>query len=78
MRWHRGKQVSTISFLFGPFSDASHSQNVKVIHQMLKGPKAVKAGIVYLQDEEYKFRVTKHGKEWSVYGSPVSHMLRHP
>jgi len=45
---------------------------------MLKGPKAVKAGLVYLQDEEYKFRVTKHGKEWSVYGSPVSHMLRHP
>jgi len=38
---------------------------------MLKGQRAIDAGIVYLQDEEYKFKVREEGREWSVYGSPV-------
>ncbi|KAF8153389.1 Metallo-dependent phosphatase-like protein [Crassisporium funariophilum] len=47
-------------------------QNVKPIMEMLKGPRALKAGIVYLQDEEYRFQTKKDGKLWSVYGSPWS------
>ncbi|KAJ7794641.1 Metallo-dependent phosphatase-like protein [Mycena olivaceomarginata] len=39
---------------------------------LLKGPQAVTANIVYLEDEEYKFKVRDGGKEWSVYGSPWS------
>ena len=39
--------------------------------EMLKGPRAAKAGIVYLQDETYEFRTKENGKLWSVYGSPV-------
>ncbi|KAJ7484379.1 Metallo-dependent phosphatase-like protein [Mycena latifolia] len=51
-------------------NDAPESAEA-VIH-LLKGPRAVAANIVYLQDEEYKFRVREGGKEWSVYGSPWS------
>ncbi|KAK7046907.1 Ser thr protein phosphatase [Favolaschia claudopus] len=40
--------------------------------ELLKGPRAVAANIVYLQDEQYKFKVWENGKEWSVYGSPWS------
>jgi hypothetical protein len=39
--------------------------------QMLKGARAQKAGIVYLQDEKHEFKVHENGKLWSVYGSPV-------
>lgn len=39
---------------------------------MLKGDYAKNAGIVYLQDERYEFRVREGGRMWSVYGSPVS------
>lgn len=38
---------------------------------MLHGPQAKKKGIVYLQDQEYKFQAKKDGRFWSVYGSPV-------
>ena len=47
-------------------------QDIKPIMQMLKGARAQKAGIVYLQDEKYEFKVHENGKLWSVYGSPVS------
>ena len=47
-------------------------QDIKPIMQMLKGARAQKAGIVYLQDEKYEFKVHENGKSWSVYGSPVS------
>ncbi|KAF8217710.1 Metallo-dependent phosphatase-like protein [Mycena galopus ATCC 62051] len=42
------------------------------ISELLTGPRAVAANIVYLRDEEYKFRVRPEGREWSVYGSPLS------
>ena len=38
---------------------------------MLKGPRAVEAGIVYLQDEKHEFRTKENGRLWTVYGSPV-------
>ena len=39
--------------------------------EMLKGSRAQKTGIVYLQDEKHEFKVHGNGKLWSVYGSPV-------
>ncbi|KAF8965761.1 Metallo-dependent phosphatase-like protein [Flammula alnicola] len=47
-------------------------QKLAPIMKLLKGTRATKAGIVYLQDEEFKFRVKENGKLWSVYGSPWS------
>lgn len=38
---------------------------------MLKGDRAKQAGIVYLEDEQYDFKVKEDGRVWSVYGSPV-------
>ncbi|KAJ7150946.1 Metallo-dependent phosphatase-like protein [Mycena crocata] len=40
--------------------------------ELLKGPQAIAANIVYLEDEEYKFKVREDGREWSIYGSPWS------
>ncbi|KAJ6616515.1 Metallo-dependent phosphatase-like protein [Mycena sp. CBHHK59/15] len=40
------------------------------IMTLLNGPRAVAANVVYLQDEQHKFRVREGGKEWSVFGSP--------
>ncbi|KAJ7718683.1 Metallo-dependent phosphatase-like protein [Mycena maculata] len=40
--------------------------------ELLTGPRAVAANIVYLHDEQYKFRARPGGREWSVYGSPQS------
>lgn len=39
--------------------------------ELLKGKRAVAAGIVYLQDEKYEFETKENGRTWSVYGSPV-------
>lgn len=47
-------------------------QDYDAIYELLTGPKARKAGIVYLEDESYAFRTKEGGREWSVYGSPVS------
>ncbi|KAJ6469430.1 Metallo-dependent phosphatase-like protein [Mycena sanguinolenta] len=44
----------------------------QAVFELLKGPKAVAANIVYLEGEEYRFKVRDGGKEWSVYGSPLS------
>ncbi|KAF7348576.1 Ser thr protein phosphatase [Mycena venus] len=44
----------------------------EAVLELLKGPQAVAANVVYLEDEEYKFKVRDGGKEWSVYGSPLS------
>ncbi|KAJ7248843.1 Metallo-dependent phosphatase [Mycena haematopus] len=40
------------------------------IFELLTGPDAVAANIVYLQDQVYRFRTRPGGREWSVYGSP--------
>lgn len=50
----------------------SGKQDLKAIMEMLKGPRAIAAGIVYLQDEKYEFRTKENGKLWNVYGSPWS------
>ncbi|KAJ7018556.1 Metallo-dependent phosphatase-like protein [Mycena alexandri] len=42
------------------------------VFELLTGPRAKAANIVYLKDEEYKFRAQPGGREWSVYGSPLS------
>ncbi|KAJ7089219.1 Metallo-dependent phosphatase-like protein [Mycena belliarum] len=42
------------------------------ISELLTGPRAVAAHIVYLRDQEYKFQVRPGGREWTVYGSPQS------
>jgi len=47
-------------------------QDINLIMEMLKGPHAIKAGIVYLQDETYEFQTKENGKVWTVYGSPWS------
>ncbi|KAJ7100113.1 Metallo-dependent phosphatase-like protein [Mycena belliarum] len=47
-------------------------ESAEAIVELLKGPRAVTADLVYLQDEEYTFRVHEGGKEWSIYGSPWS------
>jgi len=44
---------------------------VDTIKHILKGPKVTAANVIYLQDTVHKFRVNG-GKEWSVYGSPVT------
>lgn len=49
----------------------SYLQDIRVIVEMLKGPRAAKAGIIYLQDEKCEFRTKENGRLWSVYGSPV-------
>jgi hypothetical protein len=55
--------------------------NISPISQpidLLKRPRAIAAGVVYLQDEKYTFLVHEGGKEWSVYGSPVRHSFISP
>jgi len=47
-------------------------QDNNAIMEMLKGPRATAAGIVYLQDETNEFRTKEDGKLWTVYGSPWS------
>ncbi|KAJ7794635.1 hypothetical protein B0H14DRAFT_120666 [Mycena olivaceomarginata] len=47
-------------------------ESADAVLDLLKGPQAVTTNIVYLEDEEYKFKVRDSGKEWSVYGSPWS------
>ncbi|KAJ7098251.1 Metallo-dependent phosphatase-like protein [Mycena epipterygia] len=42
------------------------------ILELLTGPRAVAANIVYLRDEQYTFRARPGGREWTVYGSPQS------
>ncbi|KAK7059726.1 Metallophos domain-containing protein [Favolaschia claudopus] len=42
------------------------------LFELLTGPQAKAANIVYLQDQEYKFRTRPEGREWTVYGSPLS------
>ncbi|KZT26547.1 Metallo-dependent phosphatase, partial [Neolentinus lepideus HHB14362 ss-1] len=50
----------------------SHQQDVTKIMDLIKGERAQKAGIVYLEDEEYEFQAKDGGRIWSIYGSPWS------
>ncbi|KIM84996.1 hypothetical protein PILCRDRAFT_66965 [Piloderma croceum F 1598] len=45
-------------------------ENSAEVRDILTNNHAKAAGIIYLQDESYTFRVKEGGKEWSVYGSP--------
>ncbi|KAJ6480659.1 Metallo-dependent phosphatase-like protein [Mycena vulgaris] len=47
-------------------------ESAEAVAELFKGPHAVAANLVYLQDEQYKFRVHEGGREWSIYGSPWS------
>lgn len=42
---------------------------------LLKGPRAIEAGIRYIQDSLYEFQAKENGRVWSVYGSPVRSMF---
>jgi hypothetical protein len=48
-----------------------HPQKPAEVRDILTNDRARAAGIVYLQDESFKFKVKEGGREWSVYGSPV-------
>ncbi|KAF8146418.1 Metallo-dependent phosphatase-like protein [Mycena galopus ATCC 62051] len=48
------------------------------VSELLSGPSAVAANIVYLQDQLYTFRARPGGREWSVYGSPRSPYVSPP
>ncbi|KAH6901881.1 Metallo-dependent phosphatase-like protein [Coprinopsis sp. MPI-PUGE-AT-0042] len=47
-------------------------ENYEGIADMLRGKKAKKAGIVYLESEAYTFSLGQGRRDWSVYGSPWS------
>ncbi|KAJ7484375.1 hypothetical protein FB451DRAFT_1363901 [Mycena latifolia] len=49
------------------------AQSAESIRQLLKGPRAIAANVVYLEGEEHRFSVRDGGKEWSVYGSPANY-----
>jgi len=53
------------------FTEFAPDQNLGLVMKMLKGEKAHRAGLVYLQDEDYNFQTKDGGRIWSVYGSPV-------
>jgi hypothetical protein len=42
------------------------------IKEMMIGPRAQAAGIVYLSSEAHAFQAKEGRRIWSVYGSPVS------
>ena len=50
-------------------------QDYDAIHDLLTGAKARKSGIVYLEDESYTLQTKEGGREWSVYGSPVTRFI---
>ncbi|KAG7095942.1 hypothetical protein E1B28_006626 [Marasmius oreades] len=47
-------------------------QDIKTIMELIKGPKAKEAGIIYLEDEKTTFQAKEGGRFWSAYGSPWS------
>ncbi|KAJ7170240.1 Metallo-dependent phosphatase-like protein [Mycena crocata] len=49
-----------------------NKETAEAITELLQGPRAVAAIIVYLQDQQHTFKIHKGGKEWSIYGSPWS------
>ncbi|KAH9474535.1 Metallophosphoesterase domain-containing protein 1 [Psilocybe cubensis] len=55
-----------------PRPNVTRRLNRDKIMDMLKGKKARDAGLVYLEDEYYEFKIRDSGRVWSVYGSPWS------
>ncbi|KAF8068579.1 Metallo-dependent phosphatase-like protein [Lyophyllum atratum] len=47
-------------------------QDVASILELLVGPRAQAAGLVYLQDSSHTFQTKPDGRTWSIYGSPWS------
>ncbi|KAG6811946.1 hypothetical protein H0H92_005110 [Tricholoma furcatifolium] len=47
------------------------------ILDLLTGPRAREAGLIYLQDASYEFQLHPNGRKWSVYGSPSLSRLTH-
>ncbi|KAL0955416.1 hypothetical protein HGRIS_001663 [Hohenbuehelia grisea] len=47
-------------------------EDLKPILDMLRGPEAQAARLVYLQDESHSFQTKRDGRTWTVYGSPWS------
>ncbi|KAI0941226.1 hypothetical protein AcW1_005006 [Taiwanofungus camphoratus] len=56
---------------------STQKQNIGLIQDLVQGHKAMRAGIVYLEDETHEFQVKGGGKTWSVYGSPVGSSSAH-
>ncbi|KAF7323637.1 Metallophos domain-containing protein [Mycena kentingensis (nom. inval.)] len=52
--------------------DGAGPESAEEMRNLLKGPAARAAGIVYLENEEHRFRTREGGREWRVYGSPWS------
>ncbi|PCH40732.1 Metallo-dependent phosphatase [Wolfiporia cocos MD-104 SS10] len=52
--------------------ESAKKQDVARIRELLQGPKAAQAGIVYLEDRKYEFEAKENGRMWSIYGSPWS------
>jgi len=77
--WHiyhtrRGKQVCHVPRRAEGYMLTARQRHGKAL-ETLKGKKAKKAGIVYLDDEKYEFKLTGSDRTWSVYGTPVSFPL---
>ena len=68
--------VRLITFVV-PLTANDNTQTRREIKNMLKGPRAKGAGIVYLENEEHTFQIKEGRRKWSVYGSPVSLYLAH-
>ncbi|KAJ7753748.1 Metallo-dependent phosphatase-like protein [Mycena metata] len=52
--------------------DGKEEEDYQPVFELLTGPRAKAANIVYLENEEHRFRTREGGREWSVYGSPLS------
>ncbi|CAK5272801.1 unnamed protein product [Mycena citricolor] len=60
--WRQGGNHDTVS----PWEPA------EPLLELLSGPEATCSNIKYLQDEVHTFKVRPDGREWSVYGSPLT------
>ncbi|KAJ6469427.1 Metallo-dependent phosphatase-like protein [Mycena sanguinolenta] len=56
----------------GGFYEEPEPESTAAIRELFVGQRARDAGIVYLENEEHKFRAREGGKEWSIFGSPCT------
>ena len=64
------ESVCVITFAVS-FISNDDVQARREIKDLLIGPRAKAAGVVYLENEEHSFQIKEGRKTWSVYGSPV-------